>query len=183
MFRCIYRYHVFICPSVDEHLGCFCIFAVANNALVNTEVHVSFSISRKPPVFKCIHLQGYFKSPQILCENEWKREREKKERRKKEGREEERDKASELRDVSEASLDGCGGWRSSCDSGLEGRQVSENTVTPFPGDCVTAFSGKRHPLNDLASKPLRTINGSSLLGWKKTCSSLLSSYFWAFFFF
>ena len=100
-------YHIFfICPSVNEHLGCFCVFAVANNAAVNIEVCVSFSISRKPPVFKCIHLQDYFKSPQILCENEWKREREKEERRKKEEREEEREKVLKLRDVSEASR----GW-------------------------------------------------------------------------
>ena len=31
--------------SVDEHLGCFCVLAVVNNASVDTEVYVLFQIS------------------------------------------------------------------------------------------------------------------------------------------
>ena len=38
-------YHIFfIHSSVDGHLGCFHVLAIANSAAVNTEVHVSFWI-------------------------------------------------------------------------------------------------------------------------------------------
>ena len=41
----MYIYHIlFIHSFVDEHLGCFCVFAIVNNVAVNIVVHVSFQI-------------------------------------------------------------------------------------------------------------------------------------------
>ena len=38
-------YHnLFIYSSVHEHLGCFHVLVIVNNATVNTGVHVSFSV-------------------------------------------------------------------------------------------------------------------------------------------
>ena len=42
----IYVYHVcFIHSSVDRHVGCFHILPSVNNAVMNTEVYVSFQSS------------------------------------------------------------------------------------------------------------------------------------------
>ena len=43
-FVCVYHI-LFIHSSVDEHLGCFHILAIVNNASMNTGVHVSFQTS------------------------------------------------------------------------------------------------------------------------------------------
>ena len=40
----MYLYNFFIHSSVDGHLGCFRVLAIANSAAVNTGVHVSLSI-------------------------------------------------------------------------------------------------------------------------------------------
>ena len=36
--------HIFICSSVDGHLGCFHVLAVVNRAAMNMGVHASFVI-------------------------------------------------------------------------------------------------------------------------------------------
>ena len=36
------NYHIFIYFSVDGHLGCFHVLAIANSAATNTGVHISF---------------------------------------------------------------------------------------------------------------------------------------------
>ena len=39
-------YHIFFtCSSVDEHLGCSHVLAIANSAAVNSGVHASFQIN------------------------------------------------------------------------------------------------------------------------------------------
>ena len=41
----MYIYHnFFICSSVDGHLGCFHVLAIANSAAMNNGIHVSFSV-------------------------------------------------------------------------------------------------------------------------------------------
>ena len=38
-------YHIFfIHSSVDGHLGCFCVLAIVNSAVINICVHISFRI-------------------------------------------------------------------------------------------------------------------------------------------
>ena len=41
----MYIYHIFIHSSTDEHLDCFCVLAVVNNAMMNIGMHVSFQIT------------------------------------------------------------------------------------------------------------------------------------------
>ena len=37
-------YHIFICLSVDEHVGCFQVVAILYSAAMHIGVHVSFSV-------------------------------------------------------------------------------------------------------------------------------------------
>ena len=43
-YSTVYTYHILIHSSVDGHLGCFHVLAVADSAAVNIWVHVSFSV-------------------------------------------------------------------------------------------------------------------------------------------
>ena len=45
IFSCMCIYHIFIHSFVNEHLGCFLILAIINNAAMNIGVHISFWIS------------------------------------------------------------------------------------------------------------------------------------------
>ena len=40
----MYTYHILNQLSVDDHLSCFNVLAVVNNAAVNIKVHLSFQI-------------------------------------------------------------------------------------------------------------------------------------------
>ena len=39
-----YTYPIFIHASVKAHLGCFCVSAIVNSAVINTGMHVAFQI-------------------------------------------------------------------------------------------------------------------------------------------
>ena len=44
-YSIVYMYHNFLIhSSVDEHLGCIHVLAIVNSAVMNNEMHVSFSI-------------------------------------------------------------------------------------------------------------------------------------------
>ena len=44
-YSILYMYHIFLIhSSVNGHLCCFHVLAVVNSALMNTQVHVSFSM-------------------------------------------------------------------------------------------------------------------------------------------
>ena len=45
VFCCTMYHFIFIHSSVNGHLGCFCVLAIANSAAVNIGVHISFQIS------------------------------------------------------------------------------------------------------------------------------------------
>ena len=55
---CVCIHHIFVIhSSVDEHLGCWHILAIVNNAVVNTGLHVSFQITVFI-FFECIPRSG-----------------------------------------------------------------------------------------------------------------------------
>ena len=41
---CVCTHYIFICSSIDGHLGCFHVLAIVNSAAMNIGVHVSFQI-------------------------------------------------------------------------------------------------------------------------------------------
>ena len=57
---CVCVYHIFICSSVDGHLGCFHILAIVNNTGMNVGVNLSFQIN----VFIFF---GYSKGELLYC--------------------------------------------------------------------------------------------------------------------
>ena len=59
MCVCVCVYSLFVHSSVDRHLGCFCILAVVNNAIVNTGVHVYFQMDFFPDIYPGMELLGH----------------------------------------------------------------------------------------------------------------------------
>ena len=46
LYPIVYMYHIFfIHSSIDGYLGCFHVLAIANNATMNTEMHVSSQLT------------------------------------------------------------------------------------------------------------------------------------------
>ena len=57
----MYMYHIFLIhSSVDGHLDCFHVLAIANSATVNTGVHVSFSMKVLSGYVPVKHALFYF---------------------------------------------------------------------------------------------------------------------------
>ena len=55
----IQMYHIFICSSVDGHLGCFHVPAIVNSAAVNTGLQLSFELRFSPDVCPRVGLLGH----------------------------------------------------------------------------------------------------------------------------
>ena len=56
-------YHSFLIQlSTDGHLGCFCVLAVVNSAVMNTGVHVSISILVSSVCMPCSGIAGLYGS-------------------------------------------------------------------------------------------------------------------------
>ena len=66
----VYMYHnFFLHSSVDGHLGCFHVLAVANSAAVNNGIHVSFSVFHSKSLFMCSDENNESDSSHVLCSN------------------------------------------------------------------------------------------------------------------